>query len=276
MIEAGAMAALLFILFLLSIGLLFYACVNQALSSAIEKQNTNMIVKAIRRGATVNGTDKHGCTALMWAAWDGNACLTNDLLSRGAGIDLADIYGRTPLMLAAQDGQVETVKILITSGSNVNAQDVSGQSALILAAGFRQVEIVKRLLGSGAMVNAQTVSGETALMRAAICGFVDDLTVSRPPTRNYGDPLQADIVNELLACGANPNITNSTEKTAAVLAFDTNHRSIALVLRAAMIKGRSTSSGPKASLHRPYSRVWRQSPSISPNVSVQLGCQGEE
>src|SRR5438105_3998231 len=58
------------------------------------------VKRLLDRGADMNGRDKNGMTALMWAA-PGTGLV---LLRRGAGVLIRDRFGRTALHLAAYFG----------------------------------------------------------------------------------------------------------------------------------------------------------------------------
>ena len=55
---------------------------------------------ALRAGASINGADDDGCTALHWACDRGHKSIVELLLARGADIAAADVDGATPLHYA--------------------------------------------------------------------------------------------------------------------------------------------------------------------------------
>ena len=82
------------------------------LIEAVKSGNRESVRGLIEAGAELSRQDKHGWTALNWAAAKGNLEMIELLLERGAdpfevGRDL-----RTPAMIALAAGQAEAVRIL--------------------------------------------------------------------------------------------------------------------------------------------------------------------
>lgn len=103
-----------------------------------------------KRARQANKIDRHGMTALMWAAVKGKAKKVRELLSSGAEIDFAKTEksalsmtdypaGATALHFAAWHGHTDVVKMLVEKGADVNAVDEKGFSPLDLALA-RQVD----------------------------------------------------------------------------------------------------------------------------------------
>ena len=92
-----------------------------------------------------------------------------------------------PLCLSACCGDLEAVKFLLSRGADINGREGRDMPPLICAASWARPEMVRYLLDHGANVNARS-ERETALGAAA--GLAD-----------------LPMVQELLAAGADPNIT---------------------------------------------------------------------
>jgi len=125
------------------------------------------VKKAVGDGADVNAADASGRTALLEAAWNGNADIVKYLLEQGADPGAADKSGFTPIMRGAEGGYLPVVNALIAKGADVNCRGrVRGTTPLMLAAEHGHVKVISALLAAGAAVNAVDQYEETALARA--------------------------------------------------------------------------------------------------------------
>jgi ankyrin repeat protein len=134
------------------------------------KARDAVAVKALlKNGADVNAAQGDGMTALHWAATNGDAALTQMLLSAGANIRATTrLGGITAMHMASQGGHAEVVAALITAGADRNAPTTTGATPLMLAARAGSSETVTKLVETGADINAKEKSfGQTALMIAA-------------------------------------------------------------------------------------------------------------
>ncbi len=134
--------------------------------------------------ATLDLKDRHGMTALAYAAAGGQADTVNILLQSGADprivaksttIDTSMGARQLPctstiIMFAASNGHLEVVKMLLDSGVGVDSRNSVGVTALMHAAHKGNYGVAKLLLDKGADPNAQTKCGRTALMEACMMG----------------------------------------------------------------------------------------------------------
>ncbi|KAK6507948.1 hypothetical protein TWF481_006367 [Arthrobotrys musiformis] len=74
----------------------------------------------------IDAQDRHGYTALHYAAIHNNSGLVTLLISRSATVDCRDTYGSTPLMFACRSGASDAVRALIQAGAQVFAKDEGG------------------------------------------------------------------------------------------------------------------------------------------------------
>jgi ankyrin repeat protein len=134
--------------------------------------NLDDVARAVgEEGANVNEPDGSGRTALLEAAWNGNAGIVDYLLSQGADPNAADRSGFTPIMRAVEGGHRDIVGALINKGADVNCRGrVRGVTPLMLAAENGHLELIAALLDSGAEINAADSYEETALARAGHAG----------------------------------------------------------------------------------------------------------
>ena len=127
-----------------------------------------------------------------------------ELLKLGADVNkpMCYIYNHlemkiSPLHEAAEKGHTEIAKILLAHGANVNATPIEGEpddTPLHRAAKQGHLEIVKLLLENGADINAN-IEGYTPLFFAAMHGT------------------SMEVIEYLLKCGANPNLTDDSGNT---------------------------------------------------------------
>ncbi len=171
----------------------------------------------LRHGADINSQNREGETALMRAVRAGSRPLVELLLASGADVNVADLSADTPLMAAARDRDAtRIVRGLLRAGADIHAEDRDGQTALAIALEEGHSQVANLLQQAGATERHPL---ERELREAAECGdreAVRDL-INRGATLNVGvrgrTPLveavaggHADIVADLLAAGADPNV----------------------------------------------------------------------
>ena len=124
--------------------------------------------KLLMLGANVNATDVRGYSPLMMAeactTRPGRPELVELLIANGAAVNLQARDGCTALMYAAKNGDTQAVKALLKSGASVNIADNEGQTALMNAVTFScDEETVRALLSAGADLTARDHKGRNAL-----------------------------------------------------------------------------------------------------------------
>ena len=138
-------------------------------ADAAKARDAAAVKALLKNGADVNAAQGDGMTALHWAASNGDAALTQMLLSAGANIRATTrLGGITPLLMASQAGHAQVVATLLAAGADANSMTATGATALMLAARSGSTETVTRLVETGADINAKEKGfGQTALMVAA-------------------------------------------------------------------------------------------------------------
>lgn len=210
---------------------------------------SQQLLKLIQRGATaeiasaveedpelIQWHDVQGVSALLWSVYLNQTIVRDFLLSLLPDIDifeaaavgdtarlkghllsapdLLNAYspdGWTPLHLAAAFATTEAVRILIEHGAEVNRCSKGTQRNTALHACLalsRNATTARLLLSRGADANAKEAGGFTPLMQAAVAD-------------------RRDLVDLLIAFGANPQLTCDWGKVAAEYARERGHIELA-------------------------------------------------
>ena len=124
------------------------------LTLAITNANSAMVEILLKAGADPNTTLPGGETALMTAARVGTLASVRALIARGAMVDSKDEkHGQTALMWAAAEGHTPVVEMLIEVGADFTARLASGMTPLLFAVREGHGDVVRVLLKAGADVN---------------------------------------------------------------------------------------------------------------------------
>ena len=134
------------------------------LKEAVLAGQTELVRKALDRGADPGTAGEDGRTALMLAAFDGHSDTTRLLLERGAKVGDRDGAGRTALMYAASGPNSETVRLLLEWKANpLDTDDEEHFTALMFAAAEGHADVVRLLLEHGSDPSLMDIDGDTAL-----------------------------------------------------------------------------------------------------------------
>jgi len=188
------------------------------LMTAARTGNTDAVALLIDRGANVNARENwHGETAVMWAAGENHAATVALLATRGADlnarstalefpkvkVDFATMVfiamprgGMTPLMFAA--------RALTAAGAALDAVDPDGTTALVMAIINAHYDVASLLIEKGANPNLGDTSGMAALY-AAVDMLHQEPMINRPLPKPSGRLGPMDVIQQLLAHGADPN-----------------------------------------------------------------------
>jgi uncharacterized protein len=134
-----------------------------AFVQSVERGDAQAIDLFFKAGIDPNSEDRHGASALDWAAAKGQLDLMKRLIKRGAAADQA-------LPWAAGRGQSEAVDLLL---KNISGTPPALNKALISASGAGKDSVVRTLLDRGADVNFQDSGGFTPLMEASRKGNME-------------------------------------------------------------------------------------------------------
>ncbi len=166
------------------------------LSLAAELGKKDMVRILLEHNADPNmriAFDDH--TPLTLAAFSRHTPIVEILLNNPkTDINLATSNGSTPLAFAAAVESIDIVRLLLDKGVDPNRAQSDNTTPLMVAAKTGNTEIVERLLKEKSVIDKIDItsknSGYTALMEATSEGHEE-------------------VVNLLLASGANPNIITS-------------------------------------------------------------------
>ena len=217
-------------------------------------RNIDMVTDALEHGANVNAvttTSNSGNTALHIITQVGNPSdnatllpIMTLLLSRGANPNIQNSDGTTPLMLATVSKNTETMKLLLDAGADATLRHRSGQTALNMARDVQFAEGVTLLEGRMQAsepvvpVPADPPNPNKELLRAARLGELDKVkellaagaNVNYWEDETYTTPIMyatsrdhLDVVNELLANGADLTMADRNGATALHIAASYGH-----------------------------------------------------
>ena len=180
-----------------------YVKALELLFEAARTDSQTCFDEAIAQGANVHHSDAHGFVPLFTATMCGNAYIVKRLIAAGIDVNIRNKKGQTPLHFAVKS-TMNIFNLLRAAGANIFARDEQGATILIEAVESGRTPIVELLFKAGAhtLINIPTNSGQTPLMHAAING-------------------DGQIVDMLLAAGAEVNLRNSAGETALLYVLRT-------------------------------------------------------
>jgi ankyrin repeat protein len=214
---------------------------------AVQRGRLAIVQLLLKRGADVNLSNlRTRVTALHYAAGRGDVALTRLLLDHNAQVNVSDVSGTTPLMWATEEGHLEMIRLLLERGANPDVQDRLGRTALMLVMDppvrigvhrlveplnkpILRLEITQALVAKRANLDLRNQEGYTALMLALeqddtflvrILEKAGASTEGANEARLHYAAGSGDlnVVQELLAKGANPNARNRFGETALMRA----------------------------------------------------------
>jgi ankyrin repeat protein len=229
------------------------ACTGSAaaiLQESVERGSVSEAQAALRRGANPNAFAKDGLPLIASAVKRGNFDVATELVAAGGNpnvsIDGADAF--FVVLTMGNKCSAALVKAMIKAGKSPSAVDAVNDSALDEALTFGSEACVTQLIASGADINGRNDLGETAL-HAAVLGsnvgrvneFLEagldvdakvkgEITPLMLAAGRHGDGAD-DIVEALLARGANPCARDSKGRDASAVALSSGLTSRAVQLK---------------------------------------------
>jgi hypothetical protein len=162
-----------------------------------------------------NPREHVGWTALVFAIRSGHVGVVRRLVEAGADVHVIDPEGGFSMTdLACMKNDLEMVQILLARGAPVDHLDNMGRTTLHLAAQNGNPAMVRLLINHKADVNVRSrIRPETPLTLAAQGGHTD-------------------VVERLLAAGADPDAVDHFGRTALIYAENAGRKDIVAMLRA--------------------------------------------
>uniref|UniRef100_A0A2C9JPF2 Uncharacterized protein n=1 Tax=Biomphalaria glabrata TaxID=6526 RepID=A0A2C9JPF2_BIOGL len=202
----------------------------------ITNNQIKCVEKLITAKADIDSKDKHGMTALMFCAKNGDTLLLEKILEYVPSREIRCSEGKTALLYACSkntEPHALCVSLLLAKKSDINTKDFKGDSALMHSIDCNNLNAFLSLLRAGADAHAENEQGLTCLMHAAIKAehtFSQEL-ISRNVDVDNQDPnnttalmiaagsdCPVNVVTLLLTNGANPNLQNCKGETALMIA----------------------------------------------------------
>ena len=193
--------------------------INNALSTAIKKNNIEEVRELLDRGANVNNINNRNQTPLIIAASnfiynderkEKYINLINILIKNGADINYTDSRGNSALNYAIQREIEEVVRDLLERGVNVNNINNSNQTPLIIAAS-KKIYNTKERLNNKNIINI--------LLEKGVNINIDHRDNEHNTALNYAvENNKIEVVGDLLERGANVNNINNNNQTPLIIA----------------------------------------------------------
>nr|GEV95654.1 ankyrin repeat-containing protein [Tanacetum cinerariifolium] len=120
------------------------------LCTASRKGEVRTINRVLENGASINGIDQHGWTALHRASFKGYTDAVRVLIEKGVNIDARDEEGYTAMHCAAESGNADVLELLVKKGADVKARTNKGVTAMQIADSLNYAGITRILVNGGA------------------------------------------------------------------------------------------------------------------------------
>ncbi|MFI1379670.1 ankyrin repeat domain-containing protein [Embleya sp. NPDC020886] len=193
---------------------------DRALSDAVDRGDLDAVRAASAAGADLGARDAAGRTPLLRAALADRVAVAALLVEAGADVNAQDARLDSPWLVTGVTGSVPMMRALLPGRPDVALRNRFGGVSVIPAAERGHVEYVRAVLAETDIdVDHVNDLGWTALLEAVILGD--------------GGLAHREVVDVLLAHGADPLLPDGDDVTARVHAERRGFREIAAALRAA-------------------------------------------
>ncbi|MBP2267751.1 ankyrin repeat protein [Pseudarthrobacter sp. PvP004] len=154
---------------------------------------------------------------LILAAKANDAAKVRELIAAGGNVNAKDEIQDSAFLYAGAEGFNEVLQLTLAAGADVRSTNRYGGTALIPASEHGHTETVRILIAAGVPVDHVNNLGWTAMQEAILL--------------NNGGPNQQDVVRQLLAAGATPDIRDPQGRTALQNAERLGFTEIAALIR---------------------------------------------
>ncbi|WP_309075894.1 ankyrin repeat domain-containing protein [Paenarthrobacter sp.] len=154
---------------------------------------------------------------LILAAKANDVARVRELIAEGGNVNAKDDIQDSAFLYAGAEGFNEVLQLTLAAGADVRSTNRYGGTALIPASEHGHTETVRILIAAGVPVDHVNNLGWTAMQEAILL--------------NNGGPKQQDVVRQLLAAGANPDIRDPQGRTALQNAERLGFTEIAALVR---------------------------------------------
>jgi ankyrin repeat protein len=154
---------------------------------------------------------------LILAAKANDPVRVRELIAAGGNVNAKDHIQDSAFLYAGAEGFNEVLQLTLAAGADVASINRYGGTALIPASEHGHTESVRILIAAGVPVNHVNNLGWTAMQEAILL--------------NNGGPNQQDVVRQLLAVGADPDIRDPQGRTALQNAERLGFTEIAALIR---------------------------------------------
>ena len=190
---------------------------DAALLQAAEVGDANAVAIALRAGANIEARDAHDRTALLLAATYDQVPVANVLVAMGANPNALDDRHDTPWLVTGVTGSVAMLEALLPANPDLTIRNRFGGLSPIPASERGHIDYVRRVVLTGVDLNHVNDLGWTALLEAVILGD--------------GGPNHQEVVQILLAAGADRDIADRAGVTALQHAEQRGQNEVARLLR---------------------------------------------
>lgn len=190
---------------------------DAALLQAAEVGDANAVAIALRAGANIEARDAHDRTALVLAATYDRVPVANVLVAMGANPNALDDRHDTPWLVTGVTGSVAMLEALLPANPDLTIRNRFGGLSPIPASERGHIDYVRRVVLTGVDLNHVNDLGWTALLEAVILGD--------------GGPNHQEVVQILLAAGADRDIADRAGVTALQHAEQRGQNEVARLLR---------------------------------------------
>nr|C7B178.1 RecName: Full=Protein VAPYRIN; Short=PhVpy; AltName: Full=Protein PENETRATION AND ARBUSCULE MORPHOGENESIS 1 [Petunia x hybrida]ACU00619.1 penetration and arbuscule morphogenesis protein [Petunia x hybrida] len=148
---------------------------GDSLCVAARKGEVRTVQRLLENGASINGRDQHGWTALHRACFKGRIEVVKALIDNGIDVNARDEDGYTALHCAVESGHVDVAELLVKKGADIELRTSKGITALQIAQSLHYSGLTRVLMQGGATKEVGTM--ETNIVKSSGKIAVRDLDI---------------------------------------------------------------------------------------------------